>query len=217
MSRALPPSASIATPQEGAKLHAPSAERNAVHIAAFLRENAPASGQALEIASGTGQHVISFAAALPALTWQPTDIAPDRLRSIDSYVHDNGLSNVKPAQMLDATTAGWSTVHGGQDLIVLINLLHLISAAETHIILNEAAQALSPDGALMIYGPFTRDGTLVSAADQRFDAELRAADPAIGYKDTRDMQRWFLGAGLTALSQEMPANNLGFIARKTSS
>lgn len=217
MSRALPSSASIATPAEGAKLHAPSAARNAAAIATFLRDNAASGGRALEIASGTGQHVITFAETLPGFDWQPTDIAPERLRSIDSYVDSSGLRNVRPAQILNATAAGWSAVHGGQDLIVLVNLLHLISKTETRVLLNEAAQALTPEGALMVYGPFTRDGNLISAADERFDAELRAADPTIGYKDTSDMQEWLSQAGLTALSQEMPANNLGFIARKSAS
>ncbi|MGC1503399.1 MAG: DUF938 domain-containing protein [Sulfitobacter sp.] len=215
MSRKLPPSASIATPVEGAKLHAPSAERNADHIAALLKLHGPAVGQALEIASGTGQHIITFAAALPDLRWQPTDIAADRLRSIDSYVQSSGVRNVKPAHLLNATTAGWSADHGGQDLIVVVNLLHLISAAEARIVLAEAAQALSPTGAMLIYGPFKRAGALTSEADQRFDAELREADPVIGYKDTQEMQGWFADVGLTAISQDMPANNLAFIARKT--
>jgi hypothetical protein len=216
MSRVLPSSASIATPLEDAKLHAPSAARNADHIAGVLAANAPESGHALEIASGTGQHIITFAAALPNLTWHPTDIAPDRLRSIDSYVQSSGVKNVKPAATLDATTSGWAADYANQNLIVLVNLLHLISDTEACTIVSQAAQALAPSGVMLIYGPFRRDGALMSEADQRFDAELRDADPAIGYKDTRDIQRWFADVGLTAEPQEMPANNLAFIARKSS-
>ena len=215
MTRNLPPSASVATPLEDAKLHAPSAARNADAIAAVLQDHAPSCGNALEIASGTGQHVITFAAALPDLNWQPTDIDPLRLRSIDSYVRSSGLQNVKPACLLDAASDGWAAAYAGQDLIVLINLLHLIPARHARTILNQAAQALAPAGTLLVYGPFAHDGVLKSAADQRFDAELRSADADIGYKDTRDMQRWFADAGLTAAPQEMPANNLAFVARKS--
>ena len=214
MTRKLPPSASIALPMQGAKLHAPSAERNANHIAALLKAHAPQTGQALEIASGTGQHVVTFASELPQLTWQPTDIDLDRLRSIDSYVQQADLGNVKPAKFLDAANAGWSDLYRPKDLILLVNLLHLITEQAAQNILQEAAQTLCDTGKMIIYGPFKRDGALTSEGDQKFDAELRAADPMIGYKDTRDILRWFDDVGLTATSHDMPANNLAFVARK---
>lgn len=214
MTRALPPTASVAHAQEGGKLHAPAAERNGAAIAEVLRAHAPQAGTALEIASGTGQHIALFAAALPALQWQPTDIDPDRLRSIDAHVAAAQLTNVAPALHLDATRKGWAADHPGQALIVLVNLLHLISVPEARTLLTEAATALAPTGTLVIYGPFAREGQLTSDGDARFDAELRAADPAIGYKDTRDMKDWLAHEGLSATTQEMPANNLAFVCRK---
>lgn len=218
MSGALPPSASVATPVEGVKLFAPSAERNAQTLCDLLRANAPQSGRALEIASGTGQHIARFAAALPDLHWQPSDIDPARLKSIDAYVQDATCPNVAPAVLLNAAQPGWGTAHQGLSLIVLINLLHLILEPDARTILTEAAQALAPDGTLILYGPFARDGKLTSAGDARFDAELRGADPAIGYKDTRDIMLWLRAAGLNVKAPcDMPANNLAFIARKASS
>lgn len=215
MTRALPPSASVAQTLSGGKLHAPAAERNADAIAGFLAEHAPAKGHALEIASGTGQHVIAFAARLPDLTWQPTDVEPDRLRSINAYAAEADLENLHPARTLDATRAGWAADFVGQDLIVLINLLHLISADEARTVIDEAASALVPGGTLVLYGPFAREGKLTSPGDARFDADLRGANPLIGYKDTMDMRRWLLDAGLTIDTlQEMPANNLCFLSRK---
>lgn len=215
MSRALPPTASVAEAREGAKLHAPAAARNAEAICEVLQQVAPAKGKALEIASGTGQHVVTFAAVLPEVTWQPTDIDAERLRSIDAYVAEAGLSNIAPAQHLDAAAPGWAAHQGPLDLIVLINLLHLISAQDVQTIIDEAAQSLGPGGTLFLYGPFARDGALTSEGDQRFDAQLRAADPEIGYKDTRDMLRWLAGAGLhPEPPREMPANNLALVARR---
>lgn len=217
MSRKLPATASVALPQEGARLHAPSAERNAPLIAEFLRLHGPQSGTALEIASGTGQHVVAYAATLPDLHWHPTDIEPARLRSIDAHVADAGLKNVAGAEFLDAAVAGWGAKTRGRDLIVLVNLLHLIPDEEARTILAEASRALAPNGTFVLYGPFRRDGTLTSAGDQRFDAELRAADPAIGYKDTEVVAGWLADGGLTDISlHDMPANNLIFLARKPS-
>ncbi len=216
MTRPLPPSASVAHPLEGGKLHAPAAARNAQTIGSFLTRHAPATGDALEIASGTGQHVVHFAPLLPGLQWQPTDIDPPRLRSIDAHVSQAGLSNVAPALHLDATQDGWARHHGPYDLILLANLLHLVSAPQVVTLITEAAKALKPGGVLMLYGPYARDGQLTSPGDQRFDAQLRAADPAIGYKDTAEMARWLHAAGLEADSPyQMPANNLIILARPT--
>lgn len=214
MSTRLPKSASVAVAQRGAKLHAPAAARNAEALVALLQAHAPDAGRALEIASGTGQHVTAFASTLPDLIWQPTEIDRARRASIDAHVAEAGVANVAPAVHLDATTAGWADRYPAQDLIVLINLLHLIPQAAARTLITEAAQALGAGGRLILYGPFKRAGVLTSAGDRRFDADLRNADLAIGYKDDRDMLRWLKDAGLECQRVEMPANNLAFVARK---
>ena len=215
MTRALPPSASVAQPLSGDKLYAPSAERNAAAIAEFIAGHVPGTGRALEIASGTGQHVVSFAARMPGLTWQPTDVEPARLRSIDAYAAEPGLENIRPAFTLDAAQPGWAEEYSGFDLIVVINLLHLIRTDEVQTVVKETATALAPGGTLVLYGPFAREGKLTSPGDARFDAELRAADPLIGYKDTDDMRRWIAASDLEIeILQEMPANNLCILSRK---
>ena len=102
-------------------------------------------------------------------------------------------------------------------MIYLVNLLHLISTRECLTLISEAAQALTPDGCLILYGPFMRGGALTSAGDQRFDATLRASDPQIGYKDDQDIIAALRTAGLAAIDvHNMPANNLAFVARSTS-
>ncbi|NNE51919.1 MAG: DUF938 domain-containing protein [Sulfitobacter sp.] len=217
MSDKLPSSASVAhaDADAGPKLFAPAAARNVADITALLQTHAPKSGRAMEVASGTGQHVVSFAGAMPRLHWQPTDIDPARRASIDAHAAEAGLPNVARAITLDATAADWGERHAGQDLIVLINLLHLISAPAALCAINEMAVALSPGGKLVCYGPFKRNGQLTSAGDARFDAELRTADPEIGYKDSLDMRGWLGNAGLTIIAEvDMPANNLAFIAGK---
>jgi len=213
--RKLPPSASVASALAGVKLHAPAAERNATAIADLLAQYAPQSGTALELASGTGQHVVSFAQRLPQLHWQPTEVAEDRLASIAAYVREADLHNLRPPRFLNAAQQGWGAAHPA-DLIVLINLTHLISEHETKTILTEVARSLNAGGRFVLYGPFMRNGVLTSDGDTSFHASLTASDPDIGYKNDVTMTEWLEATGLTVEDViEMPANNLAFIARKT--
>ncbi|MBB3995477.1 hypothetical protein GGR95_003133 [Sulfitobacter undariae] len=210
---ALPPSASIATPIEGGKLLAPSALRNVTPIVEMLQEIAPKQGRALEIASGTGQHVLAMAAALPAITWQPTEISAERRISIDAYAADQ--ANILPAQHLDAAQAGWAATHEAYDLIYLGNLLHLIPQAAALTVLSEAAAALAAHGTLVVYGPFMRAGQFTSEGDAKFHSELSAANPEIGYKDDTRIKQVLAASGLRLNEvRDMPANNLSFIAKR---
>jgi len=212
--RSVPGIASVATPGAD-KLYAPSAARNLQALSDLLAQLAPTQGHALEIASGTGQHIVGYASRLHSLTWQPTEVDAARRASIDAYVSEAGLSNVHPAQTLDATAPGWGAQHYGQDLIVLSNLLHLISESEARILITEAAAALSPAGQLVIYGPFMRSDELTSDGDATFHASLRAHDPDTGYKDDFDTMDWLQEAGLEMVDViEMPANNLALISKK---
>ncbi len=205
----LPDSASVAQPGDNGRLFAPSAARNSQAICDALCQIAPPSGRALELASGTGQHVVSLARAMPALSWQPTEIDAARRTSIDAHAADAALSNVAPAVALDATAPGWGGQHPGQDLIFLSNLLHLVSETEARCVVREAALALAPGGLLAIYGPFMRDDALTSDGDAAFHASLQAQDPEIGYKSDFDVVDWGGAARLEFAGMiEMPANNL---------
>lgn len=205
----LPDSASVATPDSGGKLFAPSAARNTEPLTKALTEFVPPQGRALEIASGTGQHIISYAKAFPQVTWQPTEVAEDRIASIAAYLSEASLTNVETPIPLDATAPGWGGTSGPVDLILLSNLLHLISQAETEVLISEASQALAPGGYLAIYGPFSRDGVLVSDGDVQFDQSLRTQDPEIGYKSDVGIRSFGATCGLSPNKAiEMPANNL---------
>lgn len=213
MTRPLPPQASVATPAGGAALTAPSALKNRGPIADLLAHADPPGGRALEIASGTGEHVVHFAARLPGLDWQPSDIDPARRASIDAHARTAGLPNIRAAVDLDAARPGWGAEWAGQSLVLVVNLLHLIPQDAADTVLAEAAAALSPGGRLVVYGPFRRAGELTSDGDRAFDAALRESDPAIGYKDDFDTLDRMLDAGLEIRDViEMPANNLGLVA-----
>lgn len=211
----LPDTASVAHPSDDGRMFAPSAARNAADIAALVAQHAPASGRALEIASGTGEHAVIFAGAMPGLDWQPTDIDPARRASVDAHAAMAGLANLRAAIPLDATASGWGAAHAGQDLIVLVNLLHLISEAEARTLIAEVAQALAPGGMFILYGPFLRDGETTSDGDRTFHASLRAQEPEIGYKDDWDVIDWIHANWLDLVQVvEMPANNMAFVARR---
>ena len=211
--RKLPPSASVANTAEDGKMVAPAASRNSDVLCALLRDWAPSQGLALEIASGTGQHITAFAAQLPGLEWQPTEIDTDRRASIDAYARE--FPNVALAEELDATAAGWHARFAGQNMIVLINLIHLISWQETRTIVAEVAKALAPSGRFVLYGPFMRSGLLTSDGDKRFHQALTEQDPDIGYKNDTEILALFEEFGLNVLKTvDMPANNLAFISSR---
>ncbi|WP_245306268.1 DUF938 domain-containing protein [Roseovarius aestuariivivens] len=197
------------------RLHAPSAQRNAQAILTVLKQHTPSKGRVLELASGTGQHAVTFADALPDLDWQPTEVDAARLASIRLWAAEAALPNLRDPIRLDATAPGWGADHAGQDLILLVNLLHLIPEPAVRTLITEAAAALAPGGRLMLYGPFLRNGEATSEGDRAFHTSLQAQDPAIGYKDDFDMADWIHAAGLELIDLiDMPSNNLVFVARK---
>ena len=211
----LPATACVTNLEADGRLSAPSALRNAEPIVELVREIAIKPGNALEIASGSGQHVVKLAAALPFLNWQPSDVDETRIKSIRCWSNDHHFTNLNPPCLLDATKEGWAAEHHDQDLILLVNLLHLISIEETKILVKEVSKALAPKGVSIIYGPFMRSGELISKGDMEFHHSLINTDPDLGYKNDLDMLNLFGEAGLVHLStNKMPANNLAFITQK---
>jgi len=202
----------LSDPAPDARLSAPATRRNLDPIRTVLRTHAPTTGRALELAAGTGEHAVTFAHACPGLAWQPTDIDATRLASITAWAALCGPETLRAPIPLDASKPGWSDAHGPVEMILLVNLLHLISGHAASTVLTEIARALAPGGVAFIYGPFLRDGQPTSDGDARFHSSLRAADPATGYKDLAWVQD---GLGpLTVHVTAMPANNLMLIARK---
>ena len=198
-------------PSPDARLCAPATRRNLDPIRAILMAHAPRTGRALELAAGTGEHALAFSHAFPGLAWQPSDIDPARLASIAAWAAAFGPQNLAAPIPLDAAHPGWSAIHGPLEMILLVNLLHLISEAQAAIVLSEITLALAPGGSAFLYGPFLRAGQATSDGDARFDASLRAQDPATGYKDLDWVQNHLHPLAISV--ENMPANNLMLIAR----
>jgi len=192
------------------KQFSPSAARNTEPILAAVRPRLSASGRALEVASGTGQHIVAFADAFPGLDWTPSDPDPMARASIAAHVAEAGLANLHPPLHLDVSDPAWpEAVEPGFDIIVAINLLHISPWAATLGLISGAGRRLTPEGRLCIYGPFARGGDYLSESNVRFDASLRYRDPSWGVRDVDNVAAAAQGQGLDlAEVVEMPANNL---------
>lgn len=182
--------------------------RNTAPLIKALRARLPAHGRVLEVASGTGQHAAAFAAAFPALDWVPSDIDPGQRDSITAWRQASGLPNLAEPLAIDIA-APWPATRGGAQVVLTINLLHLIPGRHLTRLFAEAHTTLNAGGRMIIYGPFLRGSDYASDGDRAFDAALQARDPAIGYKSVEAVTSTAIAAGFTPIATDtMPANNL---------
>jgi SAM-dependent methyltransferase len=194
-----------------ARRFAPAAARNREPILDVLRAHLPASGTALEIASGSGEHAVAFAAAFPTLVWQPSDPDPANRASIAAWIAAEGTPNLLPPIDLDATAEIWPLATA--DAVVCINMIHIAPWAACLGLLRGAARLLAPGGLLYLYGPFKRDGMHTAPSNEAFDESLRARDPAWGVRDLGEVCQAAEGFALAA-TVAMPANNLSVLFRR---
>ena len=193
--------------------HAPATERNREAIATVLERVLAEASTVIEIGSGTGQHAAFFGARLPRVTWQPTEVDAELLPSIDAWVSEAGLSSVKPALHLDVTSADWPVA--SVDALVCINVIHIAPKEVLEALLTGAATRLPSGGALVLYGPFQEGGRHTAESNERFDAMLRAQNPAWGVRNLDDVIARAAEFGLRhAETVRMPANNLTVVFRK---
>ena len=187
----------------------PAADRNKQAILELLRQLLPQRGNALEIASGTGQHVVWFGTGLPQWTWQPTDADPGALDSIAAWVAGQHLANVRPPLLLDAMGPDWLPPGEQFDLIYCANMLHIAPWATCAALMQGSARHLAPGGLLITYGPYLEDDVATSSGNVAFDLSLRARDPDWGIRRREDVEQEAASAGLQLLARHtMPANNL---------
>lgn len=198
-----------------ARRRAPATVRNRGPILDVLRSALPEHGLVLEVASGTGEHVVHFAAALgPRLVWQPSDPDAEARASIDAWVADAGLANVRPAIALDVTAARWPVERA--DAVLAVNMIHIEPWTAAVGLVGGAARVLPSGGLLYLYGPFRRDGRHTAPSNAAFDEGLRRQDPAWGVRDLEAVAALAVGAGFDAPEVlTMPANNLSLLFRRS--
>jgi len=200
-------------PDQDLRLSSPSALRNRGPILDLLRDVLPERGEVLEIASGSGEHIIHFAALLPELIWQPSDPSPVARASIQEWVGTEGLTNVLTPLDLDTSSENWPIERA--DAMIAINMVHISPWAATLGLLRGAGKLLPTGGVLVLYGPYRRAGEPLVASNVDFDADLRLRNPAWGIRLLEEVASTAEQFGLAMTSVvEMPANNLGVVFRR---
>lgn len=180
-------------------------ERNRGPILEVLRGVFSGATSVLEIGSGTGQHAVFFAQALPHLLWQPTD-RPEHLQGIAAWCEDSGLPNLRMPLALDVDDGVWPVT--ACDAVFSANTLHIMSWVSVRNFFRGVRRVLVPVGALAIYGPFFYDDRLNAGSNVQFDAFLRDRDPQSGIRDFRAVCALAGAEGLTLIADHaMPANN----------
>ena len=193
----------------------PAADRNKGPILAELQRLLPATGRALEIAAGTGQHAVYFAAGLPGWLWQASDPDPAAVASISAWAAASPSAGLLAPLQLDVLTGPWPTHSPGTagtalwDLVFCANLLHIAPWACCGALMRGAALALAPQGRLITYGPYRVEGEALAPGNQAFDADLRRRNPAWGLRWLHEVDAQACAAGLRCqVRRAMPANNL---------
>jgi SAM-dependent methyltransferase len=196
-----------------AALLSPAVARNRDPILAVLRRYLPAQGTVLEIAAGTGEHAAYFAPRFPRLAWQPTDVDPDALASIEAHRAAANAENLRAPIALDVTAAAWPVPSA--DAVISINMIHISPWAAAQGLMAGAARLLPEGGVLYLYGPFKENGAHTAPSNAAFDASLKARDPEWGVRDVGDVRALADRYGFDFIERvAMPANNLSVVFRR---
>jgi hypothetical protein len=198
------------------RLDAPAFHRNHQAISAVLQPFlAGKSGDVVEAGSGTGQHVVDFARHAPGITWWPSDLNEQHLKSIAAWRTHTGLANIRPPLRIDLSDPAWCPeMQDGSGLGPLLavfcaNVIHIAPWRVAEGLFAGAARYLRADGRLFLYGPFKRDGKHTAVSNAVFDSSLRERDAEWGVRDIVELEKLAGSVGLTLVETvEMPANNL---------
>jgi SAM-dependent methyltransferase len=192
----------------------PAPERNKQPILEVLRRVLPARGRLLELASGSGQHAVHFAAQLPGFEIQPSDMEPANLASIRAWVDEAQLPNLRAPCVIDVRDEQWGV--GSFEAVFNANMIHIAPWECCLGLLRGAARHLLPGGVLVLYGPFRLEGAHTAPSNASFDADLRARDPRWGVRDAQEVIAQAERDGLMFVERvPMPANNQCLVFRRT--
>lgn len=186
-------------------------ENNRQPILDILRPLLVDSRRVLEVGSGTGQHAVHFAPALPWLEWQPSDVAENH-SGIEAWRQAHPSDNLLSPLLFDLDRSDWP---GAFDAVFSANTAHIMAWPLVQRLIEEAGRHLPPNGLLVLYGPFNYQGRYTSDSNERFDAFLRSRDPEQGIRDFEAINTLAEQSQLH-LEQDnaLPANNRLLVWRK---
>lgn len=186
--------------------------RNREPILGVLQRYFADRQRVLEIGSGTGQHAVHFAAAMPQLIWQTSDL-PANLPGARLWLEEAALTNLPPPLPLDVA-GPWPDTRF--DAVFTANTLHIMSWAHVRALFAALSGVLEPDAVLAVYGPFNYGGTFTSESNAAFDAWLKARSSESGVRDFEALDALARSAGLTLAEDcAMPAHNHLLLWRRT--
>lgn len=199
------------------RAQSPAAERNKGPILEVLRRVLPSEGVVVEIASGSGQHVVHFAEGLPTLRFIPTDPSPEARESIAAHLADVRAPNVEAPREIDVTSPSWwSSLTEHVDAFVCINMIHIAPIEAMQGLFRGAAEKLAPGSPLVLYGPFRFHGVFLAPSNEAFSEDLRRRNPAWGVRDIDDVTSAAAAAGFEVEEEiAMPANNHTVVLRRS--
>ncbi|MEE4199408.1 DUF938 domain-containing protein [Erythrobacter sp.] len=197
------------------KRHAPATLRNREAICEVLNDELPALATVLEVASGSGEHVVYFAQELPHITWQPSDVSEEALASIMAYIAEFDGTNVRLPLVLDARAPDTWEMRGA-DAILCVNMVHIAPWEAAEGLFEGAARILDEAGqTVILYGPFFEDDIAPAQSNIDFDRSLRERDAAWGLRRAEDVDELACRHGFARAGRhEMPANNLMLVYRR---
>ncbi|MCG7914659.1 MAG: class I SAM-dependent methyltransferase [Candidatus Thiodiazotropha weberae] len=193
------------------KPYAEACDENKVPILDQLLRLFSETGSVLEIGSGTGQHGVFFAAAMPDLTWQTSD-REENLEGIWAWLSEAALDNLLSPLALDVTSVWPKTRY---DAVFSANTTHIMSWPAVISLFQGVGRVLQADGRFVLYGPFNYQGAFTSESNSRFDEWLKSRDPLSGIRDFDDLNALAEDQGLIIEEDiEMPVNNRILVWRK---
>ena len=186
------------------KPFSPACERNQDVILAVLRRHFVDRTQVLEIGSGTGQHAVHFARALPQLVWQTSDVQA-HLAGIRQWLAEARLPNTPPPLAFDINAA---PPDASFDAVFSANTLHIMGWPEVQQLFATLPRLMRAGALLTVYGPFKYGDSFTSPSNAAFDASLRIDHPQRGIRDFEAVEALAQAAGLALVEdREMPAHN----------
>jgi hypothetical protein len=193
------------------KPFAPASERNRGPILEVLRDVFTDRARVLEVGSGTGQHAVHFAAAMPWLAWQTSEVEAN-LPGLRMWLDEAALPNTPPPFALDVA-GRWP--EGRWDAAFTANTLHIMPWTAVERLFDMLPAVLDPGAVLVVYGPFNVGGRFTGPGNAAFDATLRVADPARGLRDLEAVDALARRAGFGPVDvRSMPADNRCLVWRR---
>ena len=128
---------------------------------------------------------VHFAAALPNLVWQTSDVAENHA-GIKQWLAEAGLPNTPAPLAIDVNQPFPA---GRYDAMFTANTLHIMSWTEVQQLFAALPPLMAPGGLLVVYGPFKHHGQFSTESNAQFDAPVAPGPASPRYPRFRGRER----------------------------